>query len=83
MVYNNLAGTFYASGNLENAMYYSRINLMVNPNQPHVWCNLGKVYREMGNVEEAKNCYQEALNIDKNYFPAHKALKEIEAQAIE
>lgn len=54
MFYNNLAGTFYAMGDLGNAMAYCWINLMVNPDQPHVWCNLGKVYRETGNLEQAK-----------------------------
>lgn len=77
-VYNNLAASFYAMGNMENAKAYCLINLMINPGQPHVWCNLGKLYRETGDIVQARDCYQEALKRDSRYFPAHKALAELE-----
>jgi len=80
MVYNNLAGTYYAMGNLDNAIAYSWINLTINPKQPHVWYNLGKVYREKGNVKHARECYREVLKLDKGYFPAYQALEEIKAE---
>lgn len=79
IVYNNLAATFYVMGNLKEAIGYCWVNLMVNPSQPHVWCNLGKLYREAGNLKDAADCYREALKIDKKYFPAHKALAEMRA----
>ena len=50
---------------------------MVNPAQPHVWCNLGKVYREKGDLAQARYCYEQALKVDKGYFPAAKALEEL------
>ncbi|MBM3248614.1 MAG: tetratricopeptide repeat protein [Candidatus Omnitrophica bacterium] len=77
MVYNNLAGTFYAMGDPDNAIAYCWINLLVNPNQPHVWCNLGKVYKEKGDLEQARACYNKALMCDKGYFPALKALEDL------
>jgi len=77
-VYNNLAATFYTSGNLDNAIAYCWINLMNDPNQAHVWCNLAKVYREKGDIQQAKFCYNEALRVDENYFPAIKALGEMD-----
>ncbi|MBU0710203.1 MAG: tetratricopeptide repeat protein [Candidatus Omnitrophica bacterium] len=80
MVYNNLAGTYYLMGQKENAIAYCWINLLVNDKQPHVWYNLGNVYREIGNLEKAQECFQQVLKIYKNYFPAYKALEEIEAQ---
>jgi tetratricopeptide (TPR) repeat protein len=75
--YNNLAGTFYVMGDLDNAIAYCWINLMIDPKQPHVWCNLGRLYREKGNLSQAKDCYQNAVKIDKTYYPAYKALEEI------
>ncbi|MDD5005476.1 MAG: tetratricopeptide repeat protein [Candidatus Omnitrophica bacterium] len=75
IVYNNLAGTYYQMGNLHNAIAYCWINLMINPNQPYVWCNLGKVYTDLGDYNAAQFCYKEALKVDKNYFPAIKALE--------
>jgi tetratricopeptide (TPR) repeat protein len=77
--YNNLAGTFYAMGDLQQAIAYSWVNLMTNTEQPHVWANLGKVYRELGNLKESKYCYEEALKIDKNFPPALTGLRETEA----
>ena len=79
LCYNNLAGTYYRMGNIKNAIIYSWINLMINPRQPHVWCNLGKVYREQGNIQEARNCYSEALKVDSSYFPAAEALEELKS----
>lgn len=76
-VYNNLAATFYKMGNIKNAITYCWINLMVNPAQPHVWCNLGMLYRQQGRIKDAVDCYQQAISIDKDYYPAYKALAEI------
>jgi hypothetical protein len=77
IVYNNLAGTFYAMGDLENALSFSYTNLMANSQQPHVWCNLGRIYRDKKDYEQSEYCYKQALEIDENYFPAIKALEEI------
>lgn len=77
MAYNNLAGTYYSMGQREQAIAYCWVNLMINPGQPHVWCNLGKVYREKGALKQAEQCYREALKIDKGYLPALKGLAEI------
>lgn len=77
-VYNNLAATFYAMGNFENAKSYCWINLLINPAQAHVWCNLGKLYRETKDLGMAKSCYQEALKINPDYFPALQGLRIIE-----
>ena len=79
IVYNNLAGTYYTMGNIDNAIAYCRINLMVNSNQPHVWYNLAKVYRKIGDIKQASECFEEVLKIDKNYLPARKALDEMES----
>lgn len=76
-VYNNLAATYYRMGNIDNAIAYCLINLMINPDQPHVWCNLGRIYRENGKAEEARQCYREAVKIDSAYFPAIEALQEL------
>jgi|GEM_PF-1273268 len=77
MAYNNLAGTYYTMGDREQALAYSWVNLMINPKQPHVWCNLGKVYREKGDLAMAEDCYQQALEIDKGYMPACAGLEDI------
>lgn len=77
MAYNNLAGTYYAMGDRQQAIAYCWVNLLINSEQPHVWCNLGKVYREIGDYEMAKHCYEQALGVDKAFLPAAVALEEI------
>ena len=80
MVYNNLAGTYYQMGQLNNAIAYSEINLLINPNQPHVWYNLANVYKEVGDIKQARECYQNVIKYDPSYFPAHKALTDLDKQ---
>ncbi|MFC1755238.1 hypothetical protein ACFL96_17910, partial [Thermoproteota archaeon] len=76
--YNNLAGTYYRMGSLGNAISYCWINLLIKPDQPHVWYNLGMVYGEIGDIERAALCYKEVLRYDTSYLPAIKALEKIE-----
>jgi hypothetical protein len=81
IVYNNLAATFYAMGNRQTAKTYCFVNLMVNAQQPHVWCNLAKIFREEGNIDDARSCYERALQIDEKYPPALEGMRAIEKQA--
>lgn len=74
MAYNNLAGTYYTLGDRQQALAYSWVNLMINPNQAHVWCNLAKVYCEQGDLTMAEHCYREALAVDKAFTPASAGL---------
>jgi len=56
-------------GETEQAIAYSWVNLLINARQPHVWCNLGKVYREKGDLKMARFCYEEALKVIKGSCP--------------
>lgn len=80
MAYNNLAGSFYAMGEKEQAITYCWINLMINPKQPHVWCNLGGLYWEKNDLRRAEDCYKEALKVDMGFLPASVALSGLKKQ---
>ena len=80
IVYNNLAALFYMQGRTDVAMSYCWVNLMVNPEQPHVWCNLGMLYYQTKDLKTARECYEEALRYQKDYPPALEALEEIKKQ---
>jgi len=77
MAYNNLAGTFYEMGIKQQAITYCWVTLMINPAQPHVWYNLGNVYRDSSQYDLSRMCYQEAVKTDASFTPAHKALGEL------
>lgn len=81
VVYNNLAALFYSQGRIEPAMSYCWVNLMVNPDQPHVWCNLGMLYFRLNDYKMSRECYEEALKVRKDYPPALEALREIKKRA--
>ncbi len=38
---------------------------------PEIWNNLGNVYRRMDKNAKAIECYQKAIELDKNYAPAY------------
>lgn len=82
MAYNNLAGTFYVMGQTEQALAYSWITLMIKADQPHVWCNLGKVYFEKKDMAMSEFCYKEALKLDKGYPPAIQGMKLIKEKEL-
>ena len=49
---------------------YFEKSLKIFPNNPIVFNNLGNLLREDGNISEAINCYDRAININKNYIEA-------------
>jgi tetratricopeptide (TPR) repeat protein len=76
--YNSLAGTFYAQGNLEQSIAYCWVNLMIKPDQPHVWCNLGRAYQTKGDLKQAGLCYKKALEIERDYAAARRGLEDLD-----
>ncbi|WP_041081691.1 tetratricopeptide repeat protein [Thermotoga profunda] len=38
---------------------------------PEIWNNLGNVYRRMEKVARAIECYQKAIELDRDYVPAY------------
>ncbi len=78
VAYNNLAGNFYRAKDYKNAVGYTRVNLALEPNQPHVWCNLALLYKELGYYPDAIKCYKEALKLKESYPLAVKGLSEVE-----
>lgn len=80
--YNNLAGSCFTVGSIEQALSYCWVTLLINPSQPRAWCNLGMIYRNKGNLDLSKFCYSEALRYDKTYFTAAQALNELEKECV-
>ena len=50
----------HSAGNLESANEYLQESLKINP-MPHTYAELGDVYADEGNIQEAEKCRQEAL----------------------
>lgn len=58
------------NGELNKAeeLYKECLNLRQSP---EIWNNLGNVYRRMEKTAKAIECYQKAMELDKNYAPAY------------
>ena len=67
---NNLALQYRSKGEYELAIKTLKEGL-AQVQQPQLWLNLGGIYGEMQNIEEAKNSFLKALEIDPEYPAAH------------
>lgn len=57
------------------AFFFLKAWGLINPRQPHVWCNLGMAYREKKDFKMAEFCYREALKLDRGFPAAKQALE--------
>lgn len=67
---NNLALQYRGLEDYENAVFFLREAIKIE-NKPQLWLNLGGIYGELKNLEEAKTCFENAIKIDPNYAAAY------------
>ena len=75
---SNLGLIYYKQGLSEKAEseFIKAIEKM--PDLPHAYYNLGVLYNEEGDKERARKLFQTALNIDRDYKEAKRALKKLD-----
>ena len=64
LYHNNIAMRALADEQLEEAWLHGMRALQLSPQMPHLWINLGVVYRRAGQFEAAETVYLQALDID-------------------
>jgi len=67
----NLAVDALGEGDLPRAFSHTVRALQIAPRMPHLWINLGAIYRQAGQHREAENAYLYALQLDPS---AHSAM---------
>ena len=67
---NNLALQYRAIGDYENAVKNLTEAIELGE-KPQLWLNLGSIYGEMRDIDEAEKCYRRALDLDPEYPAAH------------
>ena len=69
---NYLLGTIYAEqhNHIEAKKYLTKAS-EINPSSAQVWNNLGNVYRQLGLLSHAIDCYRRALNFQWDLVQAH------------
>jgi tetratricopeptide (TPR) repeat protein len=67
-------GYFFQEKNDPLAISYYRNALEIKPNDKILNYNLGKLYQDLGELEMAKEQYQNLITIDPNSYPAYNSL---------
>jgi Flp pilus assembly protein TadD len=70
LYHNNLAMNALGENALKLAWAHEVRALQLSPAMPHLWVNLGAIYRLAGHNREAEAHYLYALTLDKTYRPA-------------
>jgi len=64
LYHSNIAMDALAEEDLEQAWLHGVRALQISPEVPHLWVNLGAIYRMAGQHKEAENSYLYALQLD-------------------
>jgi Flp pilus assembly protein TadD len=70
LYYNNIAMAALAKGQTDTAWLYEVRALQLSPADPHLWANLGAIYRSSGQHREAERSYLQALELDFSEYSA-------------
>ncbi len=70
LFYNNLALQYRASKNYDDAIKTMKEAIKINE-RPQLWVNLGGMYGELLNLDEAERCFNNALRLDPDSAAAH------------
>jgi len=71
---NQLGATLAAQKRFEESIEAFNKAIELNPNDPQLWVNKGSSYFYLRDMEQAHNCFQEALKINPEFVPALKNL---------
>lgn len=71
-IYYNYGNLLRFMGRPNEAIENYKLGLERKPENKLAWNNLGLAYQESGNMDEARSCFERAIQIDFNYTDAHK-----------
>ncbi|HZK20525.1 MAG TPA: tetratricopeptide repeat protein [Treponemataceae bacterium] len=69
-VIETLSLVCYAMDNIDAAFLYCRLGLEVNPENPHMWNNMGVFFFSKGEYADASDAFETALSIYPHYYDA-------------
>jgi tetratricopeptide (TPR) repeat protein len=81
-VYNSLGVLSRKKGDYEQALKHYNQALKVHPNEPYIYYNIGRLYMEMKDPENARGYFKKALSLDQGFQEARDILNAIELGAI-
>lgn len=67
---NNLALQYRSLGNYDDAIK-TMMDAIENKDEPHLWLNLGGIYGELKDIDNAQRCFENAIRLDPKYPAAY------------
>lgn len=68
---------YFLNQKYDKAIEIYREGLESYPDEPQLYFNLGVVYESINDMENAKECFEKVLSLDKDFTAASDHLKEI------
>jgi len=77
-VWNNLGVAYMDKGEVDKSMSALQRALELNPEYPSAHFHLGQLYDKLGNLEQARECYKQVIDLDKYGELGRRARERIE-----
>lgn len=77
-VFNSLGVLYRKKGDFETSLKQYRRALRVNPQEPFIHYNIGRVYLDMKNSKKAKEYFENAVKLDPDFEQAKQVINAIE-----
>ncbi|HCY85584.1 MAG TPA: hypothetical protein DHV36_10655 [Desulfobacteraceae bacterium] len=77
-VFNTLGVLHRKKGNMEQALQQYKKALKVHPDEPYIYYNIGRLYLDIKDMDNAKKYFQAALDKDHGFEEAKQVLKAID-----
>jgi tetratricopeptide (TPR) repeat protein len=76
-VFNSLGVLYRRKGDLKTSLRHYTRALRINPDEPYIHYNIGRVYLDMKNHEKAREYFENAVRIDPGFEQAKQVIQAI------
>ena len=77
-VFNTLGVLYRKKGDPQSALSHYKKALKVHPDEPYIYYNIGRLYLDMKDIENAKAYFKAALGKDPGFDEAKQVIKAID-----
>lgn len=77
-VFNSLGVLYRRKGDFKTSLRHYTRALRINPEEPYIHYNIGRVYLDMKNHEKAREFFEKAIKIDPGFEQAKQVLQAID-----
>jgi len=82
IIHNAIASLYRSKGEFNSALTHLKASLSIDDENPVTYYNFGNLHVDMDNIEEAKEMYQKALELDPAFSQAKEELEKLDTPKI-